>query len=83
VSLKANDLRDALLAVAEMQKTNFLMIQSMLAELVALRETVRGLDPSFSEVMEHRRLLEWETNGEVVRPAILVLDRVIQRLSEM
>jgi hypothetical protein len=51
------NLKDALLAMAEGQKTHYIMIASMMTEIVALRETVRGLDTTFSEVMEHK--LPW------------------------
>lgn len=77
------DVKDALLAMAEGQKTHYIMIASMLAELVALRETVRGLDPTFSEVMEHRRALEFEENRAVRLSTIASLDLIIQRLKTL
>jgi hypothetical protein len=76
-------LRDALLAIAESEKTNYILIASMLAELVALRETVRGLDPTFSEVMEHKRAQEFEENREVRLGTIAAIDQIIQRLKEI
>jgi hypothetical protein len=82
VPIEAN-LRDALLAIAETQKTHEIMIQSMIAEIVALRETVRGLDPTFSDVMEHKRALEFEENRATRLSTISALDLIIQRLSAL
>jgi len=31
------------------------MIATVLAELTALRETVRGLDPTFADILEQKR----------------------------
>ncbi len=59
------------------------MIASILAEIAALRETVRGLDPTFSEVMEHRRALEFEENRAVRLSTIASLDLIIERLKAL
>jgi hypothetical protein len=77
------DVKDALLAMAVGQKTHYVMIASMLAEIVALRETVRGLDPTFSEVMEHKRALEFEENRAVRLSTIASLDLIIERLKAL
>jgi hypothetical protein len=75
--------KDALLALAEGQKGHYIAISSMLAEIVALRETVRGLDPTFSEVMEHKRAQAFEEDSEVRKAIIDSLDRILLRLKGM
>jgi ribosomal protein L16 Arg81 hydroxylase len=71
-------LRDALLALAEQNKLEYVMLSTMLDELAALRETVRGLDPTFSEVLEQKRK---ENSTVQERIAILrMLNEIIRRL---
>jgi hypothetical protein len=48
-------LRDVLVLVATEQKKLYLMLSSVLNELAAVRESVRGLDPTFSEVLQHKQ----------------------------
>jgi len=36
-------------------RSNYLMISSLGAEVIALRETIRGLDPTFAEVLAQKR----------------------------
>lgn len=42
--INENALRDALLALATDARSNYVMIESLLHEVAALRETVRGFD---------------------------------------
>ena len=73
-------LRDALLALAEQSKTQYLMFSAVLNEVAALRETVRGLDPTFSEVLEDRRKQSQEDTREIVLLTLRLLDGIIARL---
>lgn len=75
-------LKDTLLALATSNRTNYIMFTSVLNELAALRETVRGLDPTFSDVMENRRAAEAESGSEIVRSVIAGHDQIIQRLTD-
>ena len=48
-------LKETLLYLAEDNRTNYIMIASLVNEVAALRETVRALDPTFGDVLEQRR----------------------------
>jgi hypothetical protein len=50
------------------------MLSSVLAELEALRETVRGLDPTFGDVLEQKRKEAVALNAEVVRAMTATYD---------
>jgi hypothetical protein len=65
-----SELRAALVANNEELKTQYIMISSVLAELAALRETVRGLDPTFGDVMEQKRRESAERNAPIVQSVI-------------
>jgi hypothetical protein len=74
-------LRDTLIMLAMDAKTNFTMIASLTNEVAALRESVRGLDPTFVEVLEQKRD-ESEVRGEeIIQRVLLGYDALIQRLT--
>ncbi len=75
-------LRDALLALAEQHKTQYVMFSALLNEVAALRETVRGLDPTFSEVLEDRRKQSQENTRAVVSQTLQHLNHLIKRLED-
>ena len=56
------------------------MLSSLLNEVVALRETVRALDPAFSEVLESRRKESQESNAGNVAALVDSYDQIIERL---
>ena len=64
----------------EWQKTHYLGLSAMTSELSALRETVRGLDPTFSEIMEQRRSQESEASSEAVQQIAGEFERMIRVL---
>jgi len=69
--------------MAIQQRTFYVAIDSMMSEIVALRETVRGLDPTFSEVMERRRK-EAFADGTATREAMhLALDMTLKLISQI
>ncbi len=73
-------LKDALLALAQQSKTHYIAFSSVLNEVAALRETVRGLDPTFSEVLETKRLESAQAQAEIVKITIRLHDEIIGRL---
>jgi hypothetical protein len=73
-------LRDALLSLAEQHKTNYVVLSAVLNEVAALRETVRGLDPTFTEVLEDRRIKSQEESRELTGMQIALFDEIIRRL---
>jgi hypothetical protein len=64
----------------EWQKTHYLGLAAMTAELSALRETVRSLDPTFSEIMEQRRIQELESTSEAKQQIVDDFDRMFRVL---
>jgi hypothetical protein len=75
-------LKETLLYLAEDNRTNYIMIASLTNEIAALRETVRGLDPTFREVLEVKRD-ESEAIGERhIHNAIAEYDQIVQRLKD-
>jgi hypothetical protein len=79
--INENALRDALLALATDGRSNYVMISSVLNEVTALRETVRGLDPTFAEILEKKRQAAAQSDAEVVKAVIFQYDEIIRRLT--
>jgi hypothetical protein len=75
-------LRETLIALAGHAKSQYVMLSSTLNEVAALRETVRGLDPTFSEVLEDRRENQAKQSAEVVSQTIRLLDDLIRVLRD-
>ena len=75
-------LRDALLAFNEDAKSQYIMLSSILAELEALRETVRGLDPTFGDVMEQKRRESAEKNADIVQAVIAEYDEKFRQMKD-
>ena len=73
-------MKDALLALAEQGKQNYLMLSSVLTELVSLRETVRFLDPTFADVLREKQKEAAEDNAPVVVAVVLLYDTLLRRL---
>lgn len=74
-------LRDALMALTNNCKTNYVMLSSVLAEIAAVRETVRGLDPTFDDVLARKQKEVMESQAVTVRTVIAAYDVLLQRLS--
>ncbi len=53
--INENALREKLLALVDQEKKNYEMISVLVNEVLALRETVANLDPTFHEVLADRR----------------------------
>ena len=79
--INENALRDALLALATDGRSTYVMISSVLNEVTALRETVRGLDPTFAEILEKKRQAAAQSDAEVVKAVIFQYDEIIRRLT--
>lgn len=75
-----SNLRDVLTGLAMETRSAFVMSAAVLNELTALRETVRGLDPTFADVIEQKRN-EAEVRGAVEVARVLAgIDEMIERL---
>ena len=73
-------LRETLVSLAELNKHQYLLFSSVLDELVALRETVRGLDPTFGDVMDDRRKKQEDSSKQIVSDQLGLYDGIIQKL---
>ena len=76
------NLRDVLTGLMMETRSAFVMSNAVLNELTALRETVRGLDPTFADVIEQKRN-EAEARGAVEVAGVLArFDVLIERLKD-
>lgn len=75
-----NALRDALMALILSSKSNYIMISAVLAELRAVRDTVSGLDPTFADVLEQKRIEAEEAADSVVKSVLASFDEIFQRV---
>ena len=70
-------LLDCLVTLINSSKAQFVMIAALGDEVSALRESVRGLDPTFDEVLASKRESQL---GQAARTTVKLLDDAIQRL---
>jgi hypothetical protein len=70
-------LLDTLVGLTENTRVVFGSVYAIKSELVALRETVRGLDPTFGEVLDAKRE---KHPDEALLQSIRLLDQAIQKL---
>jgi|HubBroStandDraft_4_1064222.scaffolds.fasta_scaffold516111_2 hypothetical protein len=75
-----NALREMLLALVDQEKKNYEMICVLANELLALRETIRPLDPAFSDVLEHKRPEFEKANISDVTTVLHSFDELTRRL---
>lgn len=78
--IKETALRDALMAAINSSRTNYIMISSVLAELAAVRETVRGLDPTFADVLAQKQREAAAATSAEVKEIISGYDEILERL---
>jgi hypothetical protein len=74
--INETQLKSALTALVMENRSAFVMSSDILAELTALRETVRALDPTFAEVLEQKR-------KEAEARAVVEVDRVLGNYDEL
>ena len=82
-TIDASKLRDTLVLLAAEQKKFYLMLSAALNELAAVRETVRGLDPTFSDVLEKRQPNLAEKSAEVHAAQVNILNGLYKTASEV
>lgn len=67
-------LRDALLALVTQGRASYVMLSALMNELASLRETVRGLDPTFGDVMEIKQKHYAEISADTVQSVLALYD---------
>jgi hypothetical protein len=71
-------LRDILIALAEHEKANSLLISSLLSEVAALRNSVEELGPTKGQILSRHR----PTEIDPTTPALIqACDEIIRRLT--
>ncbi len=78
--INENALRDALLALATDGRSNYVMISSVLNEFAAIREMVRGLDPTSADTLDQKRQEAAQSDAESTSAVIARYDETIRRL---
>jgi hypothetical protein len=72
--------RDVLLVLVAQGKTNYELISSLLAETAALRDTVRGLGPTFTDVLAQKREDAARANAPLEQAILKLYDDLMRRL---
>jgi len=78
--LNEDSLRDILIAMAMARKSSVQNFVSLLIEVAALRDTVRALDPTFSETFENRKRANENRVVLEFSPLIEMCDEIIRKL---
>jgi len=73
-------LKEAVVSMAEQYRFLYLVQSNLIDEIAALRETVRGLDPTFDEVLEQKR--KENASDEIRRAAVPLLGALVQKLKD-
>jgi hypothetical protein len=73
-------LHNVLVAMAEIQKSQYGLVLGAINELTSLREAVRGLDPTFAEVMESKRTQAAHKTSLPTNVMLAACDELIRRL---
>jgi hypothetical protein len=76
------ELQQALILLTYTCKTSALQIASLAVEVVALRETVRALDPTFQETFERRNREYQDLVSQKFPDVTALFDNLIQRLKD-
>lgn len=78
MSINEDALRDALLALIEDAKSQYLVFSALNTEIEALRETVRALDPTFADVMAQKTKEIEAKNVAIVQTVVAGYDAKFQ-----
>jgi hypothetical protein len=73
-------LRATLLLMVKQARYNYQLISTLGAEVIALRETVSALDPTFGEVLAQKRKEEAPLTARVDSAALEEYDALLRRL---
>jgi hypothetical protein len=79
--IKETALRDALMAAINSSRSNYIMIAAMLNELAAVRETVRGLDPTFADVLAQKQAESAAATAQEVQQIVFGYDTILERFA--
>lgn len=80
--INEDSLRASLINLAKMNRSLYELVFSTMNELSSVRETVRGLDPTFADVLEQRRQDHAKRTREVFAQSYALCDHLIQKLED-
>lgn len=75
-------LQNVLIFLLHQSKLNYQQLSQLHRELTAVRETIRGLDPTFAEVLEKRRKKALRTLQPIEQSVLDVYDAMILEVQE-
>ena len=75
-------LQNVLVFLLHQSKGNYEMLSQLIAELRAVRETIRGLDPTFVEVLEKKRKAAARKLQSSEQSVLAVYDAMILEVQE-
>ena len=73
-------LRDTLVAFTNVAKAQIELVVSAMAEITAVRESIRGLDPTFDETFAQKRQQALERVLPSAKSLIAALEAISQKL---
>ncbi|MHB8485845.1 MAG: hypothetical protein ACYDCM_08960 [Candidatus Acidiferrales bacterium] len=73
-------LRDALISLTTMMRNQYQLLTSSMIELSALRASVRGLDPSFEDILAMKRQEALQSTRQAQTALTAIFDDLIRRL---
>jgi hypothetical protein len=75
-------LKDALLALTEIAKNQYELIVSSMSEIAAVREAVRGLDPTFDDTLATKRQQALQNILPITTRSVAILDGLARKLKD-
>ncbi|HEY6764034.1 MAG TPA: hypothetical protein VI386_04630 [Candidatus Sulfotelmatobacter sp.] len=78
--INENALTDALVSLAEISKNQYVFFSVLVNEVAALREAVRGLDPTFDDIFGKRQEQVAQATAASEKAVIAQYEEIIRKL---
>jgi hypothetical protein len=76
-------LKDVLVTLAEINKSQYVLLMDLGSEIAALKQTMRGLDPTFSETFDRRKKeAAAEVTAQTRDSSLARFDGLIQKMKD-
>ena len=80
--INENALRDVLVNLAEINRNQYVLLVDLGCEIAALKQTIRALDPTFSETFERRKKEATQATTQSKDSSLARFDRLIQQMRD-
>jgi hypothetical protein len=80
--INENALKEVLVTLAEINKSQYSLIVDLTSEIAALEETMRALDPTFADTFAQRRKQAAQKAGASSQTALARYDNLIQKMKD-